>query len=104
MASGFKVTRDQMATAITQVSSAHSDIQQQRQALAGYAADLAGGWVSTASSAFQSAFEAFDGEMQKLLAALNNIHANLNVNHANYANVESTNQQVVNKVGQAING
>jgi WXG100 family type VII secretion target len=92
-----------MATAISQVESAHGDIQQQRSSLAGYAADLAGGWQSTASSAFQQAFEAFDGEMQKLLAALNNINSNLRTNHANYTNVEESNQQVVNKVAGAIN-
>jgi WXG100 family type VII secretion target len=92
-----------MQTAIGQVGTAHSDIQQQRQLLAGYASDLAGGWQSTASSAFQSAFEAFDGEMQKLLAALNNIQNNLQVNHNNYQNVEDTNQSVVNKVAGAIN-
>jgi WXG100 family type VII secretion target len=104
VASGVKVTREQMAVAITQVQQAHDDVQSQRAKLASSAAELGGSWIGGASSAFQTAFEGFDAEVQKLLAALQGIHTGLNANHSVYNNVEAANTSVVNRVGAVING
>jgi WXG100 family type VII secretion target len=104
VAAGVKVTRAQMATAITQVQTAHDDVQSQRTKLASASADLGGSWLGGASTAFQTSFEAFDAEVQKLLSALQNIHTSLSANHAGYNNVEDTNTSIVNKVQAAING
>lgn len=104
MATGFQVDRDTMQTALGKVQDAHDQVTAQRTQLAGYAADLAGGWRSGASTVFQNAFTAFDGELQKLLTALEGIHTNLTTSHGQYANAEATNTSIVNKVSSAING
>ncbi len=103
MAGEVTVDRAAMVTAAAQVESALGEIRGQQGRLAGFHADLMGGWKGEASTAFTNAFDQFNADFNIVINALQGIHERLVGSHANYNATEAANAASASKISSALN-
>jgi len=84
MAGETAVNRATMATAYQQCQDAVDQVKAEQSRLAGFHADLSGGWIGEASSAFTSAYTAFNADFTQVLQALQEIQEKLVVTQHHY--------------------
>jgi WXG100 family type VII secretion target len=97
------VDRAAMAQAAVQVEDAVSQIRGQQSQLAGYHADLMGGWQGRAATAFTSAYEAFNADFSQVLSALQGIQEKLVTTRGRYQANEDTQTAAATRVMGLLN-
>jgi WXG100 family type VII secretion target len=98
------VDRAAMVTAANQIEEALGQIRAQQSRLDSAHSTLVSSWQGDASGAFTNAFMQFNEDFSIVIKALNGMHERLVGTHANYTTVESTNQQGMSKIAQALGG
>jgi len=91
-------------TAAGKIDHSASVIEGLERQIQGHAANLRGGWDSTAARTFDDVFTHFIGDFEKIKTALNNMHQKLVHTNIKYETSVQEQHDAVNKVKQLLNG
>lgn len=103
MAGESAVNRAAMTTAYNELQSAVDQVKAQQSRLSGFQADLQGGWVGDASSAFASAYTAFNADFTKVIQAMQTMQEKLVATEKRYAANEAEQTASAHRVQGLLN-
>ncbi len=93
-----------MASASTDITNAHADLQTLQTAMSNIQQDLAGGWLGNASSTFASVYLEFQDAYAKMNQGLNGLGQNLATARSTLGTSDTNVQSTAKHVGGLING
>jgi WXG100 family type VII secretion target len=103
MAGESAVNRAAMATAGQQVEDAVNQVRAEQSRLSGFHAELTGGWVGDAASAFTNAYNSFNADFTTVINALQSIQEKLVTSRARYEATEERQTAAANRVQGMLN-